>query len=177
MKKICTLLIVLIFISSGAIAQSRKEIREGERMARYITAVQALKTKKFGLASEAFSVRPYGHSYITNNVTTSFIGFEGDFLVMKGVLFTPSGSKHRYVVSNYEVVVDKKGNVRVNFEYKGLNNSGTVTIYMKAGNNYADVNIRRNVNIGYYNRSLSLMGDILPADTFNFESDTEINKL
>jgi hypothetical protein len=177
MKKICTLLIVLIFISSGAIAQSRKEIREGERMARYITAVQALKTKKFGLASEAFSVRPYGNSHITNNVTTSFIGFEGDFLVMKGVLFTPSGSKHRYVVSNYEVVVDKKGNVRVGFDYKGLSNSGTVTIYMKAGNNYADVNIRRNVNIGYYNRSLSLMGDILPADTFNFESDTEINKL
>lgn len=176
MKKICTLLIVLIFITSGAIAQSRKEIREGERMARYITAVQALKTKKFGLASESFSVRPYGHSYITNNLTTSFIGFEGDFLVMKGVLFTPSGSKHRYVVSNYEVVVDKKGNVRVNFDYKGLNNSGTVTIYMKAGNNYADVNIRRNVNIGYYNRSLSLMGDILPADSFNFESDTEINK-
>ena len=73
--------------------------------------------------------------------------------------------------------VDKKGNVRAEFDYKGLNNSGTVTIYMKAGNNYADVNIRRNVNSVHYNRSLSLMGDILPAETFNFEEDTEIHKL
>ncbi|MCK9628426.1 MAG: DUF4251 domain-containing protein [Bacteroidales bacterium] len=177
MKKICSLLLALIIISAGAMAQSKKEIREGERMARYITAVQALKTKKFGLASDSFSVKPYGTPYSTDNVTRSFIGFEGDFLVMKGLLFTPSGSKHRFVVSNYEVKVDKKGNVRAEFDYKGLNNSGTVTIYMKAGNNYADVNIRRNVNSPYYNRSLSLMGDILPAETFNFEEDTEIHKL
>ncbi len=177
MKKICSLLIVMILVLTGAMAQSKKEIREGERMARYITAVQALKTKKFGLASETFSVKPYGNPYTTDNVTKSFIGFEGDFLVMKGILFTPSGSKHRFVVSNYEVKVDKKGNVRAEFDYKGLNNSGTVTIYMKAGNNYADVNIRRNVNSVHYNRSLSLMGDILPAETFNFEEDTEIHKL
>ncbi|MPN59713.1 hypothetical protein SDC9_207435 [bioreactor metagenome] len=48
---------------------------------------------------------------------------------------------------------------------------------MKAGNNYASINIRRNVNSVYYNRSLSLTGDILPAETFNFEEDTEIHKL
>ncbi len=146
-------------------------------MARYITAVQALKTKNFGLAAEAFSVKPYGTPYTTDNITRSFVGFEGDFLVMKGILFTPSGSKHRFVVNNYKVNVDKKGNVKVEFYYKGLNNSGTVTIYMKAGNNYASINIRRNVNSVYYNRSLSLTGDILPAETFNFEEDTEIHKL
>jgi len=176
MKNFGSLLVALMIISVGAQAQSKKEIREGEKMAGYITAVKALKTKTFRLTAEIFTYRPLGRPLGTDNVTVSTVGFEGDFFVMEGLLFSRTGTKHRYVVSNYEVKVDDKGNVFVGFNYKGLNNTGKVTINMKAGNNYAEIIIRRNVNSAYYNKSLSLMGDILPSDKFTFEEDTVIYK-
>jgi len=177
MKNICSLLIILATLSITAQAGNRKEQRDGERMARYITAVQALKAKNFGFMASSYKNRPASPVEMSIDEYT-YMGFDGEILILQGRVFSGNDFRNRCSVKNYEVNVDEDGNLEVKFDFKGRVTAGKVLIKMKAGNNYAVASISRGERAFYYDKASNkytkvsetiVSGKILQSDKCDYK--------
>jgi hypothetical protein len=138
MKKLF-FLIGLVFTLSVTFAQNKKAEKEAVAKAQFEKALAAIEAKDFVIIVDTYEAA--SGTIETNTDATNFLSCEGGFVFFQGEIVSGTYFPHKLTVSDYNQVIDKKGNVRINMTVRGSLLSAKVEIFLKKGGNYADVNI------------------------------------
>jgi Ni,Fe-hydrogenase maturation factor len=151
MKKLVLLLGIVLLISSSVEAQDSQSIRKAakeaktaakvaEANAKFVKAVAAIDAKNFVIIVDYYKANGTGQ-VLSNTDKTNFFSYEKENAFVQGVIFFGETypSSHKLDVSNYTQVVDKKGNIKIQMIVQGTMTRGRVEIFLKKGDNFADV--------------------------------------
>lgn len=114
-----------------------KEERAAAAQARYEVALAAINAKAFVLVPSEWT-DPDGEVQSNDN-NSIFLSVEGEQIFGQGRCITDNNQDNVAEATKYEVIVDKKGNVKLIMVVQGRMWKGTYTINMRKGDNQADV--------------------------------------
>jgi hypothetical protein len=140
MKRVFLLAALVCFAFSVSFAQNKKAEKEAAAKAQFDKAVAAIDAKDFVIIVDTYVSNKTGE-IVTTIDNTNFFSYEKEFAYVQGVVFFGESypNTHKLTVSNYNQVVDKKGNLKVEMFGRGSMTEGKIEIYLKKGGNYADV--------------------------------------
>jgi hypothetical protein len=135
MKRLFLMALFLGFTSAISFAQDKKAEKEAAAKAQFEKAVAAIEAKDFVVIVDTYETST--GTIETNTDVAKFISYEQGFVFLQGMVV--GANPHKLTVSDYNQVLDKKGNIRIEMQCKGSLVSAKVEIFMKKGGNYADV--------------------------------------
>ncbi len=136
MKRIILLIGIFGLFSTVSSAQNKKAEKEAVAQAQFEKAVAAIDAKDFVIIVDTYEAAD--RTIQTNTDDGNFISYEKDFVFIQGGILVGSAT-HKTDVTNYNQIVDKKGNIKIDMGVKGSLLTAKVEIYLKKGGNYADV--------------------------------------
>jgi hypothetical protein len=114
-----------------------KEERAAAAKGRYEAAMTAINEKAFVLVPSEYT-DPDGE-VLSNDNNSVFLSYEKENAFGQGRCVTDNTNDNIGEVTKYDVVVDKKGNVKITMIVSGRMWKGTYKISMRNGDNEADV--------------------------------------
>ncbi len=137
MKK---LFLALFFIGAAlmpTIAQDKKAEKEAAALAAFEQALATIETKDFVIIVGTYQVAGV---FETNTDNATFLAYENDHIILQGNIISDNANTNKLMVSDYNQIVDKKGNVRISMQAKGnLINAKIEMTLKKTAGNMADV--------------------------------------
>lgn len=131
---ICFLAAALI----PAIGQDKKAEREAAALAAFEKALATVESKDYVIIVGTYQTE--GAIFVDNTDNANFLAYENDHIILQGTIVADNSNTNKLMVSDYNQVTDKKGNVRISFQAKGLLITAKVEISLKkSAGNLADV--------------------------------------
>jgi hypothetical protein len=128
-------LVLLMFINANA--QNKKAERDSIARVKFENAAVAIDAKDFVIIVDNYQNE--GGTFETNTDNANFFSYEKEFAYIQGNIIAGNNNTNKLTVSDYEKSADKKGNIRVTMQVKGFFINGKIEIYLKKGNNLAEV--------------------------------------
>ncbi len=128
MKKV---LLVICFISAvlfTANGQDKKAEREAAALAAFEKALATVESKDFVIIVGTYQTDGV---FSDNTDNANFLAFENDHIILQGAIIADNNNTNKLAVSDYNQTTDKKGNVRISFQAKGLLINARVEIALK----------------------------------------------
>jgi len=128
MKKV---LLAICFISAvlfTANAQDKKAEREAAALAAFEKALATVESKDFVIIVGTYQTDGV---FSDNTDNANFLAFENDHIILQGAIIADNNNTNKLAVSDYNQTTDKKGNVRISFQAKGLLINARVEISLK----------------------------------------------
>lgn len=162
MNRILLLIVILTCFSSPlysqrskaekkAAIQAKKQSEIAANIVKYEKAVAAIQAKDF-----VIFVDMLGSTNMLTRDIRNFLSYEKDY-----VYFQSSGSvTNKLTVSNYHKTIDKNGDINISMFVKGFYIHEKVDIFIKNGNNWAEVIIGNNAP--------RFSGELLPRAESNY---------
>lgn len=128
MKKV---LLAVCFISAvlfTANSQDKKAEREAAALAAFEKALATVESKEFVIIVGTYQT---GGVFNDNADNANFLAFENDHIILQGAIIADNNNTNKLAVSDYNQTTDKKGNVRISFQAKGLLINARVEISLK----------------------------------------------
>jgi NAD(P)H-hydrate repair Nnr-like enzyme with NAD(P)H-hydrate dehydratase domain len=128
MKKV---LLAICFISAvlfTANAQDKKAEREAAALAAFEKALATVESKDFVIIVGTYQTEGV---FSDNTDNANFLAFENDHIILQGAIIADNNNTNKLAVSDYNQTTDKKGNVRISFQAKGLLINARVEISLK----------------------------------------------
>jgi hypothetical protein len=133
--------LVFCFLSAAlipAIGQDKKAEREAAALAAFEKALATVETKDYVIIVGTYQTE--GAVFADNTDNANFLAYEGDHIILQGTIIADNNNTNKLMVSDYNQATDKKGNVRISFQAKGLLINAKVEISLKkTAGNVADV--------------------------------------
>jgi len=137
MKK---LFLAFCFLSTALLpsfAQNKKAEREAAALAAFEKAVATIETKDFVIIVGTYQI---GGVFETNNDNATFLAYEQDHIILQGNLISDNNNTNKLMVSDYNQITDKKGNIKISVQAKGNLINAKIEIKLKkTAGNMADV--------------------------------------
>lgn len=133
-------LLAICFISAAlmpATSQDKKAEREAAALAAFEKALGTVETKDFVIIVGTYQVDGV---FNDNTDNATFLAFEKENIILQGAIIAGNNNTNKLAVSDFEQTTDKKGNVRISCQAKGLLINAKVEISLKkTAGNLADV--------------------------------------
>src|SRR5690606_11765727 len=137
MKKV---LLAVCFISAvlfTANGQDKKAEREAAALAAFEKTLATVESKDFVIIVGTYQT---GGIFSDNTDNANFLAFEKDHIILQGAIIADNNNTNKLTVSEFNQTTDKKGNVRITCQAKGLLINARVEISLKKNaGNVADV--------------------------------------
>lgn len=138
MKKIFLAICFLGAALMPAIGQDKKAEREAAALAAFEKALATVETKDYVIIVGTYQSE--GGIFNDNTDNANFLAFENDHIILQGAIVAENNYTNKLMVSDYNQVTDKKGNVRLSFQAKSALINAKVEISLKkTAGNVADV--------------------------------------
>lgn len=108
------------FISAAlmpSIAQDKKAEREAATLAAFEKALVTVESKDFVIIADNYDVDGV---FETNTDVANFLSYEKEFVYLQGMIIAGNNNTNKLTVTDYSQVTDKKGNVKISMQAKGL---------------------------------------------------------
>jgi len=133
-------LLAICFLSAAlftANGQDKKAEREAAALAAFEKALATVESKDFVIIVGTYQT---GGIFSDNTDNANFMAFEKDHIILQGAIIADNNNTNKLAVSDYNQTTDKKGNVRISCQAKGLLINAKVEISLKkSAGNVADV--------------------------------------
>ncbi len=129
MKRYLISIILITAMVMPLFSQSKKAEREAAALAAFEVAVATLETKDYVIIVGTYQGE--GGSFNDNTDPANFLAFEGDHIILQGTIITENNNTNKLTVSDYNESTDKKGNIRVYYQAKGLMINAKVEMSLK----------------------------------------------
>jgi hypothetical protein len=137
MKK---LILAICFISAALFnvnGQDKKAEREAAALAAFEKALTTIESKDYVIIVGTYQT---GGMFNDNTDNANFMAFENDHIILQGAIIADNNNTNKLTVSDYNQTTDKKGNIRISFQAKGLLINARVEMSLKkSAGNVADV--------------------------------------
>lgn len=137
MKK---LILAICFISATLFnvnGQDKKAEREAAALAAFEKALTTIESKDYVIIVGTYQT---GGMFNDNTDNANFMAFENDHIILQGAIIADNNNTNKLTVSDYNQTTDKKGNIRISFQAKGLLINARVEMSLKkSAGNVADV--------------------------------------
>jgi len=134
-------LLAICFISVALMTvtgQDKKAEREAAALAAFEKALATIETRDFVIIVGTYQTEDA--SFLDNTDNANFIAFEGENIILQGAILTGNALTNKLAVSDYNQTTDKKGNVRISCQAKGLMINAKVELSLKkSAGDVADV--------------------------------------
>ncbi len=134
-------LLAICFISAALMTvtgQDKKAEREAAALAAFEKALATIETKDFVIIVGTYQTEDA--SFLDNTDNANFLAFEGENILLQGAILTGNANTNKLAVSDYTQTTDKKGNVRISFQAKGLLITAKIEMSLKkSAGDVADV--------------------------------------
>lgn len=138
MKKVFMAICFLSVALMPSLGQDKKAEREAAALAAFEKALATIETKDYVIIVGTYQTE--GAVFIDNTDNANFLAFENDHIILQGAIIADNSNTNKLVVSDYNQVTDKKGNVRISFQAKGHLITAKVEMSLKkSAGNVADV--------------------------------------
>jgi hypothetical protein len=137
MRKLFILVGFICITAIVSFAQNKKADREAAAKVLFDKAVSAIEAKDFVIIVDSYESSD--RTIETNSDLTNFLSYENGFVYFQGEIVSGTYFPHKLTVSDYNQVVDKKGNIKINMQVRGSLLSAKIEIFLKNGSNYANV--------------------------------------
>jgi hypothetical protein len=138
MKKVFMAICFLSVALMPSVGQDKKAEREAAALAAFEKALATIETKDYVIIVGTYQTE--GAVFIDNTDNANFLAFENDHIILQGAIIADNSNTNKLVVSDYNQVTDKKGNVRISFQAKGHLITAKVEMSLKkSAGNVADV--------------------------------------
>jgi hypothetical protein len=138
MKKVFMAICFLSAALMPSVGQDKKAEREAAALAAFEKALATIETKDYVIIVGTYQTE--GAVFIDNTDNANFLAFENDHIILQGAIIADNSNTNKLVVSDYNQVTDKKGNVRISFQAKGNLITAKVEMSLKkSAGNVADV--------------------------------------
>lgn len=137
MKKLTILSIFMLCALPVFGQKMTKEEKAAAAQLRYEAALESINTRSFVLVPSEWTDSE--GEVVPNDNNSIFLSCEGDQVFGQGVSVTDNNNDNVAEVTTYDVIVDKKGNVKLIMVINGRMWKGTYRITMRKGDNQADV--------------------------------------
>jgi hypothetical protein len=137
MKRI---LLSLFFIGTAflsSFAQNKKAERDSLAVVKFEKALTAVEAKNFVIIVDYY--RTEAGSTEVNTDAANFLSYEKEFVYLQGQIVAENSNRNKLTVDDFSKSVDKKGNVQITLQVRGLLIIAKIEILLKKGGNYADV--------------------------------------
>lgn len=130
---ICFICAALMTVSG----QDKKAEREAAALAAFEKALVTIESKDFVIIVGTYQTEGI---FSDNTDNANFLAFEKDHIIIQGAIIADNNNTNKLTVSDYNQTTDKKGNVRISCQAKGLLINARVEISLKkTAGNLADV--------------------------------------
>jgi len=134
-------LLAICFLSAAlipSVGQDKKAEREAAAQAAFEKALATVETKEYVIIVATYQSE--GGIFNDNSDNATFLAFENDHIILQGTIVAENSNTNKLMVSDYEQVTDKKGNVRISYQAKGVLINAKVEMSLKkSAGNVADV--------------------------------------
>lgn len=134
-------LLAICFLSAAlipSVGQDKKAEREAAAQAAFEKAFATVETKEYVIIVATYQSE--GGIFNDNSDNATFLAFENDHIILQGTIVAENSNTNKLMVSDYEQVTDKKGNVRISYQAKGVLINAKVEMSLKkSAGNVADV--------------------------------------
>lgn len=138
MKKYLITVVLLAAMVIPSLAQDKKAEREAAALEAFEKASATLETKDYVIIVATYQTE--GGVFNDNADPANFLCFEDDHIILQGGIVAGNDNTNRLAVNNFSQTTDKKGNIRIAFQAKGLMITAKVEISLKkSSGNVADV--------------------------------------
>lgn len=129
MKKVFMAICFLSAALIPAIGQDKKAEREAAALAAFEKALATIETKDYVIIVGTYQSE--GGIFNDNTDNANFMAFENDHIILQGAIVAENNYTNKLMVSDYNQVTDKKGNVRLSFQAKSALINAKVEISLK----------------------------------------------
>jgi len=137
MKKVLLAICLISAVLFTANGQDKKAEREAAALEAFEKALATVESKDFVIIVGTYQT---GGMFNDNTDNANFLAFENDHIILQGAIIADNNNTNKLAVSDYNQTTDKKGNVRISFQAKGLLINARVEISLKKNaGNVADV--------------------------------------
>jgi hypothetical protein len=137
MKKILLLFCLIYAAMYCSFGQNKKAERDSLAAVQFRKAVAAIDAKDFVIIVADYERTP--GIFETNSDVANFLSYEKDFVFLQGSIIAENNHTNKLTVSEYNQATDKKGNVKIIMQVKGIFITAKVDILLRKGGNTADV--------------------------------------
>lgn len=125
-------LLIISFLGAAlipSIGQDKKAEREAAALAAFEKALATVETKDYVIIVGTYQTE--GAIFNDNTDNANFLAFENDHIILQGAIVAENNNTNKLTVSDYNQVTDKKGNVRISYQAKGLLINAKVEMTLK----------------------------------------------
>ena len=157
MKRLFFFIGLVCFSLTVSFAQNKKADQEAVAKAKFEKAIAAIEAKDFVIIVDTWE-SPRG-TIETNTDNSNFLSYEKELVFMQGsIFFGLTDATHQMNVSDYNQVVDKKDNIKIEMQVRGSLIAAKIEIFLRSGSNYAYV-----ISYPTKGRSIRFTGEIVPV--------------
>ncbi|MBR3485479.1 MAG: DUF4251 domain-containing protein [Bacteroidales bacterium] len=137
MKKIVLILMAMMMVAPSFAQKMTKAEKQAAAKLAYEAALESINNKTWVLVPDTYALS--NGDFETNIDNGNFLSCENGDCFSQGAIVCDNSYTNVSTPSEYEVTVDKKGNVTLRIVVNGNYWKGTYKITMRNGNNNADV--------------------------------------
>jgi hypothetical protein len=137
MKEILLSFCFIVTAFSYSFGQNKKAEKDSVARVQFEKAVAAIEAKDFVIIVDSYETG--AGSFETNTDEANFLSYEKEFVFLQGQIIAGNSYTNKLTLSDYNQVIDKKGNIRIVLQVRGSFINAKIDIFMKKGGNYADV--------------------------------------